>query len=79
MNMLANRDAEDIVDGLLDGTYSREQVIGWLSDKFEDDSLRDGFAMAALEGLLANGALFASLRAYAYADEMMKARVAPRR
>lgn len=51
-------DIEDIVDGLIAGTMSREQALQWLSAHMQmagdDESLVDGFAMGIIEGVHAN-------------------------
>ena len=46
---------ETIVEGLLSGECTKEQAAGWLHQHAEDAGryLRDEFAMAALQGIIA--------------------------
>jgi len=76
---------ETIVEGLIDGTYSKQQAIGWLYLHSEEAyrGLRDDFAAAALQGLASvpvgntgdkEVIGFDSVRAYQYADAMLAER-----
>jgi hypothetical protein len=73
---------ETIVEGLLDGTYSKQQAIAWLNQHAEDAGycLRDQFAGQAIAGRMTD---YGSARmseavneAYQVADAMLKAREA---
>lgn len=44
---------EDILDGVLDGTYTRDQALRWLEKRDELVDLRSQFAALAMQGLLA--------------------------
>jgi len=44
---------EDILDGVLDGTYTRDQALRWLERRSENSDLRQQFAALAMQGLLA--------------------------
>jgi len=80
---------ETIVEGLVAGTYTKQQAIGWLYLHAEEAyrGLRDDFAAAALQGMLAypgderggnahtnSTPLDCANAAYAYADAMLAER-----
>jgi hypothetical protein len=86
---------EQIMSNLLDGSITREKALAWieahlrLAEETASESMRDGFAAAAMQGLLAYpGSETAgnwqnnstpgdvSAQAYVYADAMLKARAA---
>lgn len=82
---------ENIAEGVKSGEYTTAQAVTWLYQHAEaaTQELRDAFAMAALQGECAaqDGRNFgiavndmdylnAAMRAYKYADAMLKAREA---
>jgi hypothetical protein len=84
---------EDILADLMDGSITREKAIAWieahlrLTEETASESMRDGFAAAAMQGLLAYPGSEAAgnwqnnstpgdvyTQAYVYADAMIEAR-----
>lgn len=45
----------DILTMLLDGSCTKLQAEQWIAQHMENQDLLDGFAMAALQGMLCNG------------------------
>lgn len=74
---------ETICENVKTGTITVQQAIAWLYIHAQDGGaeLRDGFAMAAMQGMLAKseqrGLSRVATAAYEAADEMLKARQAP--
>ena len=48
---------EDILDGVLDGTYTRDQALRWLEKHDELADMRSQFAALAMQGILTRGQL----------------------
>jgi hypothetical protein len=77
---------EQIIEDLLGGSITKQQAIGWLHQHAYRD-LRDDFAAAALQGLLADPDNFDPAKpivqeamaelAYEYANAMLAAREKP--
>lgn len=71
---------EDILQGLLDGTYLLDKAVRLVEQHVEDAGLRDHFAGLAMQGLLAcpvqpqSGPEMYARDAYAVADAMLRAR-----
>ena len=71
---------EDILQGLLDGTYLLDKAVRLVEQHVEDAGLRDHFAGLAMQGLLAcpvqpqSGPEMYARDAYAVADAMLEVR-----
>ena len=71
---------EDILQGLLDGTYLLDKAVRLVEQHVEDTSLRDHFAGLAIQGLMAcpiqpqSGPEMYARDAYAIADAMLEVR-----
>ena len=72
---------ETIIEGLLSGEYTKQQAVGWLHQHAEDAGrcLRDEFAMAALQGIIALSDGVGTRQetakyCYGYADSMIEQR-----
>jgi hypothetical protein len=76
----------DILDDLLAGQIDRDLAILWLTDlttagtNEADEDMRDAFAMAAVQGMLARASWVDAMatEAYSHADKLMRARTATR-
>ena len=71
---------EDILNGLLDGTYLLDKAVRMVEQHIETAGLRDHFAGLAMQGMLAcpiqpqSGPQMYARDAYTIADAMLEAR-----